>query len=439
MFLSSIRNPQSASRNDLSRRGFLNLSARGMALGCMSGWLGALAARAADGKSKPKACILLWMTGGPSHLDTFDLKPEAPSNIRGEFKPIDTTVPGIQISEHFPKFARQMQHAAVIRGMTTPEAEHVLATYHMHTGYQRRGGGLSFPCLGSIASAELGKPDFPLPNCVVIGPGPREATRSGFLGPRHQPLDVKDPGRGVENLKALVDGTRFDRQLDLLGELERSFYKNYQAPASEAHTTTLQSAVKLMRAKEAKAFDLSEEPAKNRDAYGPDAFAQGCLLARRLVEVGVPFIEVNMANPSWDTHQQNFPRTKALSAQVDPPMAALIEDLKGRGLLDSTLVVWMGEFGRTPECGGGGRQHYPKAWSTVLIGGGIKGGQVIGKTDSKAATVTDRPVTVTDFLATICLILGIDYKKSVTPPGVDRPIRIVEKKPGENPITELLG
>jgi arylsulfatase A-like enzyme len=375
------------------------------------------------------------MTGGPSHIDTFDLKPDAPANYRGEFEAIDTSAPGIRISEHFPKLARRMQHAAVIRSMTTPESDHQLASYHVHTGYQQRAGGLAFPALGALASAELGRADSALPNYVVVGPDARWGTSSGFLGQRHQPLYVNDPVRGVEYVQPLVDDRRFDRQLDLLRKLEQSFYRRYQAPASQAHAIALDASERLMRAPELGAFDLSREP--NRDAYGDSDFARGCLLARRLVEAGIPFVEVNMRQADWDTHKSNFPRTKSLSLDVDQAMGALLDDLHDRGLLERTLLIWMGEFGRSPQISSdGGRNHHPKAWSSLLIGGGVKGGQVIGRTDRTATEVVDRPVRVVDFLATVCQLMGIDYAKENHPPGVNRPIRIVDKD--EKPILELL-
>jgi uncharacterized protein (DUF1501 family) len=171
----------------------------------------------------------------------------------------------------------------------------------------------------------------------------------------------------------------------------------------------------------------------------PGSFGQGCLMARRLVEAGVPFVEVVMGDGvGWDTHRDNFPRTRALSLECDIAMAALVGDLKNRGLLDSTLVVWMGEFGRTPQCTGGGRNHWSRAWSSVLIGGGIKGGQVIGRTDRDGAEVVDRPISVPDFLGTVCTILGIDYKRKNHPPGVERPIPIVDTSKGVKVMTELL-
>lgn len=401
-----------------------------------SNWLHALAAHAgASHLELPKSCILLWMTGGPSHLDTFDLKPAAPDSVRGEFQPISTSIPGLQISEHFPALSRRMEHVAIIRGMTTPESDHALASYHVHTGYQQRAGGLSFPALGAITAAELNRAGGALPNYVVVGPGPRVGTTSGFLGQRQQPLYVRDATRGVEYVEPVVDDLRFDRQLGLLRKLEASFFRRYQAPASQAHSIAVDDSVRLMRAPELVSFDLSRDP--RREAYGASSFGQGCLLARRLVEASVPFIEVNMRQADWDTHQQNFPRTKALSLEVDAAMGALVDDLQDRGLLDRTLVVWMGEFGRTPQItSGGGRNHHPRAWSSLLIGGGVRGGQAIGRTDRTASEVVDRPVPIVDFLATVCRLLGIDHTKERTPPGVDRPVRIVDM--GDRPIEELL-
>lgn len=417
-----------------TRRNFLSATA-----GCtLGGWLGRLAAQAAD-QPPVKSCILLWMSGGPSHLDTFDLKPEAAANVRGEFRPIETSVPGIQISEHFPKLARQMQHAAVLRGMSTVESDHQLASYHMHTGYQKRAGGVAFPSLGAIVSRELGQPDFPLPNFVCLGGGGRSATRSGFLGPDHQPLDVMNPERGTDFFTPLASQAEFDRQYQLLRRFNSSFEESYRAEPARAHASAIERAVRLMNADQRRAFDLTLEPDSDRDRYGRGSFGQGCLAARRLVEAGVRFVEVMMGDGvGWDTHRDNFPRTKALSAEADLGMAALLQDLHDRGRLESTLVIWMGEFGRSPQVtSGGGRNHWSRAWSTVLAGGGIRGGQTIGRTDRDASEVVERPISVTDFLATICTLLKIDYKRQNRATGVERPIPIVDTTKKIELIAEL--
>jgi hypothetical protein len=377
---------------------------------------------------------------GPSHLDTFDLKPEASDRIRGEFRPIDTSVPGIQISEHFPRFARLMHHAALLRSMSTVESDHQLASYHVHTGYQKRAGGAAFPSVGAIVSRELGGQDFALPNFVCVGAGPRQATRSGFLGPDHQPLDVLNPDRGTEFLEPLTTRTEFARQYDLLRRFNSSFQETYGAESARAHSSALERAVRLMTADQKRAFDLSQESDAARNRYGRGSFGQGCLMARRLIETGVRFVEVISGDGvGWDTHRDNFPRTRALSLEADAGMAALIDDLRERGRLDSTLVIWMGEFGRSPQItSGGGRNHWARAWSSVLAGGGIRGGQAIGHTDRDAAEVVDRPIGVTDFLATVCTILGIDYTHQNRAPGMERPIPIVDTSKKVSVVAELL-
>jgi hypothetical protein len=415
----------------LNRRDLLKLSAAGVTAASLSGWLNVLAAHAAKTNAKSKSCIVLWMDGGPSHKDTFDMKPGTKDG--GEFKPIPTSVPGIQVSEHLPKVAKWMHHGALLRGMSTGEGAHGRAKYYLHTGYKEGVGGIVHPTLGSLVSSEIGRPDSPMANFVTVG---NRAYGAGFLGARHQPLIVASPERGVENLRAQVGEGQFANRVGLLEQMEGAFAKDYKAVPGADHRTTYQRAVTLMQSKEAKAFDLSLESEASRSAYGSTPFGQGCLLARRLVEVGVSFVEVGLGG--WDTHQDNFDRVKRNSSIVDPAMGSLLRDLKERGLLDTTLVVWMGEFGRTPRINARGpkpgRDHYPRAWTSVLFGGGIKGGQVVGKTDAEGATVVERPISALDFMATVCKVLGIDYnKQNNTPNG--RPIRIVDK--GAKPLAEL--
>jgi hypothetical protein len=444
---------------NLARRQFLTRAAATSIAGApLAGWLGRLAA-AAPAARRPRSCILLWMAGGPSHIDTFDPKPEAHAEIRGEFSPIETSVSGIRISEHFPRFAKLMRHAAILRGMSTLESDHKLATYHLHTGYQNRGGAVAFPSLGAIVARELGKRDVALPNFITIGRGPQEAWGAGFLGPASEPLAVNDPARGLDFIEPAAAPQRFERQVELLRGFDAAFHDSYQSPAAETHRFAIDGAVRLMNSRQKEAFDLSREPQAVREMYGPPpsaparaaggkmigagqspgSFGHGCLMARRLIEAGVPFVEVVMGDGvGWDTHRDNFPRTRALSLECDIAMAALVTDLERRGLLDTTLVVWMGEFGRTPQCTGGGRNHWSRAWSSVLIGGGIKGGQVVGRTDRNGAEVADRPISVPDFLATVCTLLEIDYKRKNYPPGIDRPIPIVDTSKAVNVVKELL-
>jgi len=416
-----------------TRREVMKLSAAGVFGASLSGWMKVLANAAETPAAKPKhkSCILLWMEGGASHKDTFDLKPD--SKGAGDFKPIATSAPGVQISEHLPKLAKLMHTGVIVRGMSTPEGAHGRAKYYGHTGYREGQGGITYPSLGAIASQELGSTTASVPNFVAIG---GRSYGSGFLGPKHQPLQVQSPDKGVEDLKAIISEGQFNKRVGLLQEMESAFFKEYKADAITDHKTAYERAVKLMQSKEAKSFDLALEPAASRAKYGTGRFADGVLMARRLVEIGVPFIEVSLGG--WDTHMDNFERVKKLSGEIDSPMSALITDLQERGLLDSTLIVWMGDFGRTPNINTKGakpgRDHFPKAWSLAMFGGGIKGGQIIGKTDKEGAEVVERKTTAQDCLATFCDVLSIDHtKKNDTPTG--RPITIVDKP---NAFTKMI-
>jgi hypothetical protein len=443
-------NRTSQSTSELSRRQLLRLAATGVVGFSSSGWIEALAADAASNPTRRKACILLWMTGGPSQTDTFDPKPGHANG--GEFKAIETAVPGIFISEHLPKLAKQMKEIAIIRSMSTKEGDHGRATFNLRTGYQQT-GPIRYPTLGSLVSKELGADDAELPNFVSIAPyrsfNPG-AFGPGFLGPQYAPLvvgerAVMDPQGASDarnfsfkvedlNLPPGVEPSRADRRLELLGSLRQDFLSSHPGTGPLSHQDAYLRAVRLMRSAASKAFELEEEPAATRDAYGRTAFGQGCLLARRLVERGVPFVEATLSSVDgamsfgWDTHQQNFDAVKRLSSVLDPAWSALMNDLRSRGLLDSTLIVWMGEFGRTPKINQqAGRDHFPTAWTTVLSGGGIKGGQVIGSTGPDGMQAKDRPVSVPDLLATVCKGLGID-PMGQNDSGVGRPIRIVDPK-----------
>ncbi len=406
-----------------SRRDLLKLAAAGVASASASGWFGLLAdraARAASQGTKHKSCILLWMAGGPAQSHTFDLKPG------GEYKPISTAVPGVQISEHLPKVAKQMGNIALLRSMKTGDGNHRTATYLMHTGFrQGSGGGLVHPSLGAMVAAELGRPDFELPNYVSVG----NAMGPGYLGPKYAPLVVNDFERGLPDLRPLAGQSEVDDRATLVEELDKAFLSDYGANSTRAHQASMQKALQLMHSDKTSAFELSHEPSSVREQYGKSRFGQGCLLARRLVEAGVPFVEVALGG--WDTHQGANQRVKALSEQLDPAYAALLADLKDRGLLDSTLVIWMGEFGRSPK---NGSQHYARAWTSALAGAGIKVGQVVGSTDASGADVKDRPITSADFMATVCKALGIDYTKEYVARG-NRPMHKVDK--GAKPVAQL--
>jgi len=449
----------------MSRRNWM-ASTFGASLGIsglsLSGWLPALADEVAANSARRKSCILLWMPGGPSQIDTFDPKPGHKNG--GEFKPIETSVPGVQISEHLPNLAKQMEHLAIIRSMQTKEGDHGRASYHLRTGYLPQ-GPVRYPSLGSLVSHELGSDDAELPNFVsvmpnrLLAPG---AFGAGFLGPRFAPLIVgseppRRAARGnnappadmpfgqpleVRNIQASTGLEQADSRLDLLASMESDFRSQRPGLAAESHLSAYNQAVRMMRSSAVGAFNLEEEPTELREAYGKNRFGQGCLLARRLVERGVPFVEVALSDAmggmgiGWDTHAQNFEGVKALSQVLDPAWATLMKDLKDRGLLDSTMVVWMGEFGRTAVINdNGGRDHFPNAWTTVVGGGGIRGGQVYGKTDEGGATVADKPVNVPDLLATICMGLGIDPAKE-NMSNVGRPIPLTDRT--GQPIADVL-
>ena len=433
----------------LSRREWLTLAATGAAVGSSSGWLKALADDAARNPQRKRSCVLLWMSGGPSQMDTFDLKPGHANG--GPFKAAETSVPGVRISEHFPQVGKLAEHLAIVRSMNSKEGDHGRATYLLRTGYVPQ-GPIQYPSLGALVSKELGDDHAELPNFVSVAPFRvlnQGEFGSGFLGPRHAPLIVGEgavagPQQGaaadralrVQDLAPPAEVTRpqADARLELLREVQSAFAADHPDAPAASHQSAYDGAVRLMRSAAAKAFDLGEETAAVRDGYGRNLFGQGCLLARRLVERGVPFIEVTLNG--WDTHANNAQQVRTLSQTVDLAWASLMRDLKDRGLLDTTLIVWMGEFGRTPKFGrADGRGHWPNTFSAVLAGGGVKGGQVIGATSDDGASIKDRPVSVPEFLATVCAALGIDHEKQNLS-NVGRPIRIVA--PGTRPVQEAL-
>jgi hypothetical protein len=433
---------------DFDRRDFVKFSLAGALGVSFSGWLPRLAKAAEKSPTaKGKACILLWMAGGPSQTDTFDLKPGHANG--GPFKEIETAVPGIRISEHLPGVAKQMKDLAIIRSLSTKEGEHGLATQLMMTGYQPRQDAVRYPCLGSLVSKEVGRDDNDLPNYVSLSP--MRMGDAGFLGPNFSPLTVSgasgDPNTranlSLEDLAPPRDraSTALKNQFDILRFMQKGFAEKYSGEAVKAHRASYDKAMRMVETQARKAFQLDEEKTELRDAYGRNRFGQGCLLARRLVERGVAFVEVTLAGAAnnvagWDTHADNFTQVRTLSQILDPAWAALMTDLRERGLLDSTLVVWMGEFGRTPKINPNtGRDHFPAAWSVVVGGAGIQGGQVVGKTDASGEAVADRGVSVADLYATVWRGLGVRHtNENVSPEG--RPIPIVDR--GGTPIRELV-
>jgi uncharacterized protein (DUF1501 family) len=446
------------SKSPISRRLLLQLLSAGVLTPSLSGWLPRLAADVAKNPQRKRACILLWMNGGPSQTDTFDLKPGHRNG--GPFREIRTSTPGLRISEHFPRLARWSESLAIVRSMSTKEGDHGRATHLLRTGYLPI-GGIQYPTLGSLVAHELGAEDSPLPNFVSVAPyrlfNPA-AYNSGFLGPQYSPLVVGETQpvaaqagqqpKYEDSLKvqdialpAGVSAAQADARVDLLREMDQAFAHTHPGSPPLSHVAAYDRAVRLIRSDASKAFNLEEEPEALREAYGKNLFGQGCLLARRLVERGVPFVEVTLGNFNgttfgWDTHQNNFDAVKNLSTILDNAWSTLMRDLHDHGLLESTTIVWMGEFGRTPAINeANGRDHFPAAWTTVMAGGGVRGGQAYGKTSPSGLEVEEHAVTVPDFLATVCQALGINPNRQ-NESGTGRPIRLVQT--GAKPIKEVI-
>lgn len=421
---SQIHTPQSF----LSRRELMRLSAAGLIAAPAISWLDIVAerglAQAAETGKRHKSCVVLFMSGGPSHAHTFDLKPKS------SYKRIQTSAPGIEISEYLPKVAQQMKHMSLVRGMTTGDANHETAHVLMRTGFRQGAGGLDYPHFGAVASKEIVREDNRMPNFVVLKPGSgsRQGHTAGFVGAKYAPMTMRDVSGGIANLVPPGAMTDFDRRAALLQRQDERFIDEYQYEAAKAKVESYRKAMDLVHFQQAKeAFEVDREPASIKQLYGEGILAKQCLGARRLIEAGVPFVEV-MHPKYWDTHGGAEQGQKKLSEELDQPMAALLADLADRGLLETTLVIWMGEFGRDFS----GNDHYAKAWTTGFAGAGVVGGRVVGRTDDRAMTVQDRPVKVGDFVATIYKALDIDYAKEVVVGS--RPVKLTDDG---QPVHEL--
>lgn len=401
----------------VSRRDLLKISTAGVMAASTSGWLLPHLAYAQEGRSeRARSCIMLHMQGGASQHHTFTV-PE----YRAQNEQIQTSVPGVLFCEYFPRLAARMGDICLIRGMSTGNTVHERARVLMHTGYNPN-GTVAYPSIGNIASAELGAADAELPNFVAVhggsdgdGAGAPHRSVPAYLGPRHAPVPVNDPARGLENLRPAVALEQFDDSANLLNEFETTFQSRRPSNAAATHQANLRRAIQLVHSDRMRAFEIEREPMAIRDGYGISQFGRSLLLARRLVEAGVPFVEVTLAG--WDDHGSAHRSIARRASYADPAMAFLIEDLKQRGLLDNTLVVFMSEFGRTPQLAESGYNqtlgagHYANAWTTWMAGAGVRGGRVIGRVDNRGGTVTDRPVNAQEFLATMCHALRIDYQK----------------------------
>ncbi len=381
---------------------------------------------------RAKSVIYLYMSGGMSHLDTFDTKPGA--ETQGPVESLDTTADDVQISEYLPMMAKQMHNVAVVNSLNSTQGAHEQGRYFMHTGYTLR-GTVRHPDMGAWSAYHLGKINKGLPANVKIGRN-SSGLGGGFLESKFAALPIGDAEAGLQNsaLPRGVDEKRFQKRLKRLKKMNASFTETYDTKESRAFASMYDEAVTLMKSKDLETFDLTKETEAVRNRYGRNPFGQGCLLARRMVENGVRFIEVD--NNGWDTHGDNFDRVKEKGAVLDQALSALLEDLSNRGLLDSTLVVLATEFGRTPTIQTDrnlGRNHYPQAFSCLLAGGGIKGGIRYGLTDEEGREVIDNMVTVPDFNATIGYAMGIDLEKKTMSPSL-RPFTFADK--GE-PVLDL--
>ena len=421
--------------DELSRREFVSNAARlclGVHLLPMLGSSIASGAPAAAG-AKAKNVIYLFMSGGMSHLDTFDPKPGR-SEIMGPMETIRSNADGIQLGQHLTHTAKVMDKVCVINSMTSTQGAHEQGRYTMHTSYSPR-GTISHPSLGAWVMKLAGRLNPEIPGYVAIDSS-ADVTGGGFFGAKYAAAPIGNANQGLQDSRRPKDVPKeeFDRRLVLADMLNKQFHQRYQNADVKAYEDLYSEAINLMNSKDLKAFSLKGETKATRDHYGKGRFAQGCLLARRLVEHGVRFVEVQLGG--WDTHYDNFTGVEGRCNEFDRAYAALIQDLESRGMLQDTLVVVATEFGRTPEIKeehNNGRDHHPAAFTCLLAGGGVKGGYRYGKTDREGDRVDDKPVKISDFNATIAHALGIPHDQVIMSPS-KRPFRISNK--GE-PVTDV--
>ncbi|GIV26208.1 MAG: hypothetical protein KatS3mg027_0022 [Bacteroidia bacterium] len=409
-----------------SRRDFLRVGAIGSLGLSLPMWL-KLKAEGAVREAPAKAVIQIWLSGGPSHVDIWDPKPNAPDDFRGPFKVCQTSVPGVYISEYLPRMAKIFDRYSIIRSMTHPSPAHEIATHIVNTGNVLQ-GGLVYPSMGSVVALEKGFDagyTGEIPPFVAIPSPPPWYGDAGFLGGRYAPFatggDPNSPNFKVKGLELAsgLTGERAVKRRSLLEKLDTFARQFEKQELFEVLDTYYERAYGLVLGSARDAFDLAKEDPKIRERYGRTTFGQSCLLARRLVERGVPFVTVTRGG--WDTHFKNFDALQKLLPELDQALSALIEDLYDRGLLDSTIVVCEGEFGRTPKIDWssrwqGGRHHWPNVFSVMLTGGGFQGGRIVGESTEKGEFVKDRPCYPWDLCASIYRQLGIDYKKRLPHP-----------------------
>ncbi|MBL8797181.1 MAG: DUF1501 domain-containing protein [Planctomycetia bacterium] len=416
----------------LERRGFLKLAgAAGL------GWLtpvGQLLARQAEKKGKTSepaySVIVLWLAGGPSQLETFD--PHPGTKIGGETKGIATGQKNVQIAEGLPLLAEQLADVSLIRSVVSKEGDHERGTYTLKTGY-RPDPTIEHPALGAIACHELPADKTEVPRHVSILPN-QWPGRGGFLGDEYDAFKLFDPANPLPDVTRRVSAERDQRRVADLSIVEQAFAKGREKRVeATGHRQTIARARIMMDSAQLKAFDVASDSESVRKQYGDTPFGRGCLAARRLIEVGVRCVEVTL--DGWDTHANNYNSCKANNAILDPAFAALLKDLKQRDLLKKTVVLCLGEFGRTPNINpAAGRDHWPDGFSAAIAGGGIRPGVVVGATDPQGSKKVERPVTVGDLHATVLTALGLDPKHANASP-IGRPIRLAE---GEA-VKELIG
>ncbi len=429
--------------DEVERRQFLVDAARsylGVSLttGLSVGLSGTSLGKHYDPKAKAEHVIFLNMGGGMSHLDTFDTKPKN-KDIQGPVESIKTTG-DFQISEYLAETAKVGKHLCVINSMTSKQGAHSQGQYLLHRSYSPR-RTVVHPAIGAWVVRMKGRKNLSLPGFVTTNTSPAYAS-PGFLGAKYGGVPLGRPDEGLKNSSRpeSVSEKDFKRRLEIADAMNRTFKESYGTREVKAYDSLYEEAVKLMESKDLVAFDIRKEPQHIRKAYGEGRFGQGCLLARRLVQAGVRFVEVSLGG--WDTHYDNFTAVERQARILDQGFSTLVSDLEKRGLLENTLVVIATEFGRTPKIVEGnrnGRDHHPSAFSAVLAGGGVKGGQKFGQTDHEGARVRKDPVTIQDLNATIAFALGLDHAEVLKSPS-GRPFRMggPEKELGK-PIRKIFG
>lgn len=423
--------------SDLSRRQF---AARAASTALGVGLLpvdrlfaaGVGASKARNPNAKAKNVIYLYMSGGMSHLDTFDPKPG--SEVMGSTTTLATKVDDYHVGSGLRRTSALMDRFAVINSMYSTQGAHEQGNYYMHTSYTLR-GTIRHPAMGAWLLKYQGKGNPMLPGNVVIGDGSRHPG-AGFFESKFSPLMINNPEQGLQNSvrKESVSEAAFNRRLDMARHLDAPFHEAFPQKNVRAYRDLYDEALSLMKSEDLKAFDIASEPAAVRERYGDDNFGQGCLLARRLVQHGVRFVEVSLGR--WDTHVNNFVEVPERCDILDRALSALVQDLEANGMLGETLIVLASEFGRTPKINGNeGRDHYPKAFTALLAGGGVKGGTVYGKTDGTGAEVVENKVSVPDLNATIGYALGLPLDQVLFSPS-KRPFTVADKG---QPVTALFG